>query len=60
MQATGFATNDAFFSSGADIANLSAGTARADFVFGNSNDTANFSSASNNDLFVGEFPYSIL
>ena len=34
VEANGFAINDAFFSRGADVANLYAGTIRADFVYG--------------------------
>ena len=60
VEANGFAINDAFFSSGADIANLYAGTVRADFVYGNSSDTVNFFTSSSNDEFVGEYPYSLM
>ena len=53
-QATGFATNYAFFSTGTDTANLHAGTVRANYVYGNSADTANFFDSSGNDIFYGE------
>ena len=60
-QATGFAVNYAFFVfGGTDTANLYAGTNRTDYVYGTSKDTVNFFSSSNNDLFDGQFPYSLM
>ena len=58
--ATGFAVNYAFLSSGTDTANLHAGTNRTEYLYGTATGTVNFFSSSNTDLFDGEYPYSLM
>ena len=58
--ATGFAVNYAFLSSGTDTANLHAGTNRTEYLYGTANDTVNFFSSFQYRSVRRRSPYSLM